>query len=92
MISREEMLDIANLSKLYLSEEELERAMKEMDGMIGFVNQINELSSDIQETVNINGLSNAFRNDDVIPSLPQSKILENANGIEDGFFYIKKFG
>ncbi len=91
MISREEMLNIANLSKLYLTEEELQRAMKEMDGMIGFVNQINELSSDIQETVNINGLSNALRSDDVVPSFAQNKILENASGKEDGFFYIKKF-
>ena len=50
MISREEMLNLANLSKLYLSEDEIEDVMKEMDGMIDFANQINEMSLDFCET------------------------------------------
>lgn len=91
MLSRDEMLNIANLSKLYLSEEELEIASKEMDGMINFLNQINSLESGSQETGNINGLSNAFREDEVIPSFPRREILENAGGGKDGFFYVEKF-
>ena len=63
MISRDEMLNLANLSKLYLSEDEIEDVMKEMDGMIDFSNQINEMSLDSYETPNINGLSNALRDD-----------------------------
>lgn len=91
MISRDEMLNLANLSKLYLSEDEIEDAMKEMDGMIDFANQINEMSLDSNETPNINGLSNALRDDEVIESYPQDKILENVNGGKDGYFYIKKY-
>ena len=60
MISRDEMLNLANLSKLYLNEDEIEDAMKEMDGMIDFANQINEMILDSDETPNINGLSNSL--------------------------------
>ena len=91
MLSREEMLNIANLSKLYLSEEELEIASKEMDGIINFVNQINSLQTGSEEINNINGLSNAFREDEVVPSLPRKEILKNVDGGKDGFFYLKKF-
>lgn len=91
MISREEMLNLANLSKLYLSEDEIEDAMKEMDGMINFANQINEMNLDFCETPNINGLSNAFRDDEIKESYPQNKILENVDGGKDGYFYIKKY-
>lgn len=91
MLSREEMLNIANLSKLYLSEEELEKASKEMDGIIKFVNQVNSLQPDSEEISNINGISNAFRKDEIISPLPRKEILENVDGGKDGFFYLKKF-
>ena len=91
MISRDEMLNLANLSKLYLSEDEIEDAMKDMDGMIDFANQINEMSLDSYETPNINGLSNALRDDKVMDSYTQNKILENVGGGKDGYFYIKKY-
>ncbi len=91
VISREEMLNLANLSKLYLSEDEIEDAMKEMDGMIDFANQINEMNLDFCETPNINGLSNALRDDEIKESYPQNKILENVDGGKDGYFYIKKY-
>ncbi len=91
MLSRDEMLNIANLSKLYLSEEELEKASKEMDGIINFVNQIDSLKSCSEEISNINGLSNAFREDEVIAPLSRKEILKNVDGGKDGFFYVKKF-
>ena len=91
MISRDEMLNLANLSKLYLSEDEIEDAMKEMDGMIEFANQINEMSLDACETPNIHGFSNALRDDEIKESYPQNKILENIGGGKDGYFYIKKY-
>ena len=91
MISREEMMNLANLSKLYLSEYEIEDAMKEMDGMIDFANQINEMNLDANEIPNITGLTNSLREDEIKESYPQSEILKNVDGGKDGFFYVKKF-
>lgn len=90
MISKEEVLNIANLSKLYLDESEIENAIKEMDGMINFANQINQFELSGNEEMNLTGLSNALREDEINESFPQEKILENAEENKDGFFYIAK--
>ena len=56
MITREEMENIANLSKLYLSEDDFEKMSKEMDGIINFVNQINTLNDQYNLENNSNNL------------------------------------
>ncbi|MBR0423595.1 MAG: Asp-tRNA(Asn)/Glu-tRNA(Gln) amidotransferase subunit GatC [Clostridia bacterium] len=90
MISREEVLNLANLSKLYLNEEEIENIRKEMDSMINFANEINNLDVKYDKLPEINNISNAFREDEVVESYPQEEILKNVGGGREGFFYIKK--
>ncbi len=90
MISKEEVLNIANLSKLYLDESEIQDAQKEMDGMINFANQINELGVNPEDVENVGDIFNAFREDEIKPSYPQEKILENVDGGRNGFFYVSK--
>lgn len=91
MISREEVLNLANLSKIYLDESEISNVQKEIEGMIDFVDEINRVNANLDESAKQNNLSNAFRDDEIAPSYPQEKILENADGGKEGFFYIKKF-
>ena len=90
MISREEVLNLANLSKLYLDEEEIENIRKEMDSMITFANEINNLNVEYDKLPEINNISNAFREDKIVESYPQEEILKNVDGGREGFFYIKK--
>ena len=78
MITREEMENIANLSKLYLSEDDFEKMSKEMDGIINFVNQVNTLSDQ-------------YDLEKIVDSFPRNEILKNVDGGKDGFFYVKKF-
>lgn len=91
MVTKEEVLNIANLSKLYLTPEELEDAFEEMKGMIKFVNQINEMQDLNEESKCKNELFNAFREDEIVPSFQREKILENVAGGKEGFFYLEKF-
>lgn len=94
MITREEMENIANLSKLYLSEDDFEKMSKEMDGIINFVNQINTLNdqynleNNIDSNVDIN--KNVLREDEIVDSFPRNEILKNVDSGKDGFFYVKK--
>ena len=90
MISREEVLNLANLSKLYLDEEEIENIRKEMDSMINFANEINSLDAKCEKLPEINNISNAFREDEIVESYPQEEILKNVDGGREGFFYLKK--
>ncbi len=89
-ITREKILNIANLSKIYLNETEIDNAITEMGGIINFVNQINNSDTPSSELENSNILSNVLREDEVIKATPRNDILKNADGGKDGFFYIKK--
>lgn len=91
MISREEVLNLANLSKLYLDESEISGVQKEIEGMVDFVDEINRVNANLDESMEQKNLSNAFHEDEVIDSYPQEEILKNVDGGKEGFFYIKKF-
>lgn len=95
MITREEMENIANLSKLYLSEDDFKKMSKEMDGIINFVNQINTLNDQYNLENNSNSNAdinkNVLREDEIVDSFPRNEILKNVDGEKDGFFYVKKF-
>ena len=90
MVSKEEVKALANLSKLYLSEEETEKTAVEIGSMIDFVNQMNKIEkiSDVKEKPE--EIFNAFHEDEVKPSFERKEILENVGGGKDGFFYLSK--
>lgn len=91
MVTREEILNIALLSRLNVPEEELDTLTNDMAGIIAFADQINAVS-DVGEFDTINGLQNVFREDVVIPSYDRELILKNVDGGEDGCFLVRKRG
>ncbi len=88
MVTREELENIAILSKLYLPEEEIESLTEEMNRIIEFADTISAADSPDDSFDQIHPLENVLREDEVIPSYPQQEILKNANGGEDGFFFL----
>lgn len=90
MVTREEILKIAKLSKLSVIEEELDGLTAAMGEIIAFADTINAAGAAAGEFDNINNLQNAFREDEVVPSYPRDEILKNVDGGEDGFFPVRK--
>ena len=90
MVTKEDVLAMATLSKLYVAEEKLEELTKGMADMIAFADTINAAVADEDDFDNINNLVNVMREDVVIPSCDRAQILSNVNGGEDGFFPVKK--
>ncbi|MBE6828747.1 MAG: Asp-tRNA(Asn)/Glu-tRNA(Gln) amidotransferase subunit GatC [Ruminococcaceae bacterium] len=90
MITHEEILNIANLAKLSVSDEELDELTKDMSEIIGFADTINAASAGASDFDNINNLSNVFREDTVVPSYDREEILKNAESRDDGYFLVKK--
>lgn len=92
MISREEVLKLANLARLDFSEEELDRIIKDMDDIIAFADTINNsVEGDADKIRNISSSATPaeeFREDVVKESLPNEKILSNVNGSK-GMFCVK---
>ena len=90
MVTREEILKIAKLSKLSVTEEELDGLTAAMGEIIAFADTINAAGAAAGEFDNINNLQNAFREDEGVPSYPRDEILKNGDGGEDGFFPVRK--
>lgn len=92
MVTREEILDLALLAKLSVSEEELDGLTAEMSHIIAFADTISSMATEASDFEGVNRLSNVTREDEVIPSYPQSEILKNAGGGDGGFFRVPRKG
>ncbi len=90
-ISKDEIIHIAKLACLNLTEEEIEKYAQDMTDILEFAEIVNNLNTDeIKETVGINGEYNVFRKDEVKPSLPREELLKNAPSQDEGMFRIPK--
>lgn len=89
MITREDIENIALLSKLFIPENELDTLTKSMQDIIDFADTINNAPSGEESFDNINNLSNVFRKDEIVPSYDREEILSNAPMQADGQFLVK---
>ena len=90
-ITREQVEHVAKLSRLNLTEEEINRLTVEMEHIIAFADKLNELDTDgVEPTAHAIPIQNVFREDIVGPSFPREQILANAPAQEDGCFKVPK--
>ena len=89
MVTKEEIMKIAVLSKLFVADDEIDRLTKDMAEIISFADTINNAADEGSDFDNINNLSNVLREDEVVPSLDREKILQNAKDSDGGCFLVK---
>ena len=89
MVTREDVENIALLSKLFVPEEELDGLTKSMQEIIGFADTISSAPSSDGGFDNINNLSNVFREDEVVPSYSNEEILKNAPEQAEDHFLVR---
>jgi aspartyl-tRNA(Asn)/glutamyl-tRNA(Gln) amidotransferase subunit C len=91
MITKKEVENLAKLSKLKFTEEELENFTKDMAEIIDFADTINQNIDglDLAATNERTAEWDTLREDEVQPSLPNEEILSNAEG-EDGYFVVRR--
>jgi len=78
-ITRAEVEHVARLARLALEKEELDVLTGQMDAILGYVEQLNELNTDgIVPTAHAVPMENAFRTDEVKASIGIEKALANA--------------
>ena len=82
---------VANLARLELTDEELENLTKQLDGILTYMNKLNELDTEgIEPLSHVLPLKNVYREDKVTSSLPVEEALKNAPSREGGFFKVPK--
>ena len=90
-ITKEQVVHVAKLAKLTVSEEEKEKLTFQMEQILNYVDQLNELNTaGIEPTSHAILLENVFREDGEKPSLPIEAALRNAPDQEKGFFKVPK--
>ncbi len=89
MIDRDQVLHVARLARLELSEEELERMSSELSGILEHVERMNELDLEgVEPTSHVVALENVLRPDEPRPSLPREEALEPAPDPAQGAFRV----
>jgi aspartyl-tRNA(Asn)/glutamyl-tRNA(Gln) amidotransferase subunit C len=86
-ITREQVLHVARLARLELSDEEIERMREQLSAILEAVGQVSELDlADVEPTAHPLDLVNVLAEDEPRPSLTLEDALANAPDPEDGFF------
>lgn len=90
-ITNDEVLHVASLARLKLSEEEAKRLETDMAGIIEFADKLNELDTEgVVATAHAIPMQNAFRADEVKPSFDRREILKNAPDFDEEGFIVPK--
>ena len=91
-LSRDEVLKLALLSRLKLSDEEIERFRGELREILDYVAQLDRVdTTGLEPTYQVTGLKNVMRKDEVIDyGVKTEELLKNAPAVENGQFKVKR--
>jgi aspartyl-tRNA(Asn)/glutamyl-tRNA(Gln) amidotransferase subunit C len=87
MIDREQVLHVARLARLELSDDEVERMAGELSSILGHIETITSLPlDDVPPTTHVVEVESSLRPDEPRPSLPREVALGAAPDVaDDGF-------
>jgi aspartyl-tRNA(Asn)/glutamyl-tRNA(Gln) amidotransferase subunit C len=89
VIERDQVLHVAKLARLHLSEDEVERMAGELSSILDHVDRIGELDLDqVAPTSHVVELENVLRPDEPRPSWPREQVLEPAPDPVEGAFRV----
>jgi aspartyl-tRNA(Asn)/glutamyl-tRNA(Gln) amidotransferase subunit C len=89
LIDREEVLSVARLARLALSEEELESMARELSQVLDHVAKIGELDlAEVPPTSHVIEVTGALRADEPRPCLAREVVLAQAPAVSEGGFLV----
>jgi aspartyl-tRNA(Asn)/glutamyl-tRNA(Gln) amidotransferase subunit C len=91
-ITTDDVLYVARLSKIALSEDEAAKFTKELDAILGYVQQLDAVdTTGLQPTYQVTGLTNATRADEIIDyGVTRNDLLKNAPRTQGGYIEVPK--
>lgn len=90
-LSRDDILKLARLSKLELTNEEVERFTREIEAVVDFVEQLQTADvSGLEPTNQVTGLSNVIRADETRKYSSQADLLKNLPDREGDYIKVKR--
>ena len=91
MLSKEDVLKIAALSKLEFSENEIEKFRVDLNKIFDYMEELNGIdTNNIEPLFNVLDLKDALRKDEVEDAKIKKEILSNAPNGDDEFVIVPK--
>jgi len=90
-ISAKEVEYVAHLARLAITEEEKEKFTAQLNDILLYIDQLNELNTDgVEPTSHAISVTNAFREDKILDSIGTQASLANAPDARGDFFRVPK--
>lgn len=91
-LTREDVLKLAWLARLHISDEDVERFADEISTILGYVEQLQSVDlNDLPPTNQVTGLTNVMRSDEEVDyEARPEQLLKNAPATQDGHIKVKR--
>ena len=90
-ITRDEIVHVAKLARLHLDDAAIELYTKQLGEILTYMDALNRVDTrGVPPTSHAILINNAFRDDEVKPSMPVERALTNAPEADDGGFIVPK--
>jgi aspartyl-tRNA(Asn)/glutamyl-tRNA(Gln) amidotransferase subunit C len=90
-ITKDDVVHVANLARLELSEEAIEKFAEQIGEILDHVDSLKRVDTQgVSATTHAISLTNAFRDDDMSESADRDLSMANAPESEDGSFVVPK--
>jgi aspartyl-tRNA(Asn)/glutamyl-tRNA(Gln) amidotransferase subunit C len=92
-ISRDDVLHVARLARLTVSDQEVDRMSEQLSTILGHVEALSKLDlAEVPPTAHALSIENVVRPDTARPSWPRDEVLSEAPAPQDGGFRVPPTG
>ena len=90
-VTKKDVEHVAELARLHFTEEEKENLIQDLNNILGYIDQLNELDTEGHDIiVNPYYIENKLREDEIRPSLELNEVLSNAPAKLEEYFLVPK--
>lgn len=91
-VTKDDVQYVANLARLQLTDEEAENFKEDMNDILGYIDQLNELDTeDIEPLEHVTEITaSKFRNDEAKEPLSHEDALKNAPDADSDYFRVPR--
>lgn len=87
-ITKDDVLKVAEIAHLSLTEKEVEEFTMDLEKMVTFAKELDKLDTSKELEAEEPTIYNVFRKDEIKPSMAKEELLANAPQEKDGCFFV----
>ena len=90
-LTQKEVEYVANLARIQVSEAEKKQFSNDLSSILTYMQELNEVDTKgVSPMSSVLSQASLLREDEVLKSIVQDKVIENAPAVKDGMFQVPK--